>query len=283
MAELTQAESHFRFGQNWADFARQIEQPRIEQAQRDLARLLGHDHLDGLRFLDIGSGSGIHSLAALRMNAEITAIDIDADSVSTTRALLARFAPHSRWTAEVRSVFDLTPESFGRFDIVYSWGVLHHTGAMYDAIRSAASLVDEHGTFCVALYGRTMLCGVWRLEKRLYSRAPEWVQRSLQRLYVGAWWTAQSIKAGLRGRRFSLREHTENYLHKRGMSFHTDVHDWLGGYPYESVAPEKLRDFMCALGFEEQRSFIQPGLRHGLFGYGCDEYVFVRKAAPVSA
>jgi 2-polyprenyl-6-hydroxyphenyl methylase/3-demethylubiquinone-9 3-methyltransferase len=279
MAELTQVESHFRFGRNWAEFAREIDPPRIEQAQHELARLLGRDRLDGSRFFDIGSGSGIHSLAALRMGAEVTAIDIDADSVATTRALLARLAPGGSWTADIRSIFDLTPKNFGRYDIVYSWGVLHHTGAMHDAIRSAAALVDDNGCFCVALYGRTLLCGAWRIEKRFYTRAPEWMQRGLQHLYIAAWWAAQSVKAGLRGRRFSLRSHTENYLKKRGMSFHTDVHDWLGGYPYESVSPERMRTFMQTLGFAEQRSFIEPGRRHGLFGTGCDEYVFVREAA----
>jgi 2-polyprenyl-6-hydroxyphenyl methylase/3-demethylubiquinone-9 3-methyltransferase len=105
----------------------------------------------------------------------------------------------------------------------------------------------------------------------------------MRKTYVAAWWIAQALKAGLRGRRFSLRAHTKNYLSKRGMSFDTDVHDWLGGYPYESVSPEQLRAFMRALGFAERRSFIEPGLRHGLFGTGCDEYLFARSAESDSA
>ncbi|HEY3779354.1 MAG TPA: class I SAM-dependent methyltransferase [Rhizomicrobium sp.] len=276
MAELTQVESHFRFGQNWAALAREIDQSRIGQALNDLARLLGRDRLDGLRFLDIGSGSGIHSLAALRMGAHVTATDIDADSVATTHSLLSRFAPGARWTAELRSIFDLTPQNIGRFDIVYSWGVLHHTGAMLDAIRSATALVDGDGCFCVALYGRTSLCGFWRWEKRFYSRAPERVQRALQGIYVAAYWAVQSARATLRSRRFSLREHADRYLQNRGMDFYTDVHDWLGGYPYESVTPDQVRSYMHELGFAEQRSFVQPGRRHGLLGWGCDEYVFMR-------
>ncbi|HEY3637459.1 MAG TPA: methyltransferase domain-containing protein [Rhizomicrobium sp.] len=278
MAALTHVESHFRFGENWAEFAHNVDRDRIDQARRDLARLIGKENLSGLTFLDIGSGSGIHSLAALQLGATVTAIDIDPESVATTKGMLERFAANAPWCARLASIFNLEPASFGRFDIVYSWGVLHHTGAMLDAIRAAAGLVKDDGVFCVALYGQTALCGLWRWEKRLYSRAPGWMQRALQKLYVSLFWLLQSARGARRGRFFSLREHVQNYMQRRGMNFYTDVHDWLGGYPYESISPEKLRDFMRQLGFVEQRSFILPGVRHGLLGSGCDEYVFVKRA-----
>jgi len=168
VAELTQVGSHFRFGENWAEFAQGIDPARIEQACGEMARLLGREDISGLRFLDIGSGSGLHALAALKLGAaQVIATDIDPDSVETTRKLLERFAVDGRWRAERRSVLEIRPEDYGRFDIVYSWGVLHHTGAMYDAIRAAAALVGESGRFCTALYGRTALCNFWRWEKRL--------------------------------------------------------------------------------------------------------------------
>ncbi len=281
MTGLKEVQSHFRFGENWSAFAREIDAGRIGQAERDLARLLGRETLSGLRFLDIGSGSGLHSLAALMLGAsEVVAVDLDADSVATTRSLLARFAPNDKWKADRRSIFEMHPQEFGTFDIVYSWGVLHHTGAMFEAIEKAAALVNGSGELCLALYGRTWLCGFWRVEKRFYSRAPGWLQRALQRVFMAYYWLLQSLKALARGRRFDLRREIDAYQQRRGMSARTDVHDWLGGYPYESVAPDVLRAFMANCGFVERRSFIRPGVRHGLFGSGCDEYVFVRETEP---
>lgn len=273
-ASLKDAATHFRFGENWAHFAKSITDSAIARARADLARLLGTSDLRGRRFLDIGSGSGIHSLAALQLGADhVTAIDIDADSVATTRGVLATFAHTDTWTAAAMSVFEATPERLGRFDIVYSWGVLHHTGAMYDALRAAAGLVAPGGELCIALYAKTSLCRFWGAEKWLYSRSPRIVQRMIARAFIGWTWLISTFAALRRGRRFSMAAHVKTYS-ARGMEFHTDVHDWLGGYPYESIAPAELRRFLGTLGLEEIRSFIAPGGRSGLLGSGCDEYVF---------
>ena len=70
-----------------------------------------------------------------------------------------------------RSIFDPQIESMGSFDFVYSWGVLHHTGDMYRALRGAAGRVAPGGRFLFALYRRTPLCWLWKLEKRWYAGA----------------------------------------------------------------------------------------------------------------
>jgi SAM-dependent methyltransferase len=157
--DWTQAETHFAFGRNWAAYAEKVTEAEVEEAVKGLSRLLGGERLDGKRFLDIGSGSGLHSLAALRLGAaEVLAVDLDADSVATTKAVLSRFAPRGNWRAEQRSVFDLDPQRKGTFDIVYSWGVLHHTGDMMRAIRQAAAMTARGGYSCspfTAASGRT--------------------------------------------------------------------------------------------------------------------------------
>jgi len=72
------------------------------------------------------------------------------------------------WTIEQGSILDAVwAPLLGTFDIVYSWGVLHHTGAMWTALELAASLVGPRGTLAIALHRRTALCGAWRIEKRL--------------------------------------------------------------------------------------------------------------------
>lgn len=275
VADLTVAESHFAFGRNWADYAKTISRAEIDEAVRSLSRLLGNQRMEGARFLDIGSGSGLHSLAALRLGArEIVAVDIDGDSVETTRAVLARFAPGADWRAARVSVFELSPADWGEFDVVYSWGVLHHTGDMKRAMRCAASLVRTGGRFVFALYRRIWMDGFWRREKQWYAHASPSAQAMARAVYITA------FRLGLRmtGRRFA--DYAAAYRGNRGMDFHHDVHDWMGGWPYESISPGEVDAAMRDLGFTAEQVFARFGRffgRHmGVFGSGCDEYVYRR-------
>ena len=70
--------------------------------------------------------------------------------------------------------------------------------------------------------------------------------------------------------------YVREYGSDRGMDFNHDVHDWLGGYPYESVDPVALQADLASLGFEPVRTFIVP-VRRGLLGTRCDEYVVRRR------
>ncbi len=275
--DLTRLESHFAFGKNWTRYARSVSEEQIAEAVSALRRLLRRDSLAGERVLDLGSGSGIHSLAALRLGAEeVLAVDIDPESVQTTRSMLERHAPHRRWRVAHASVFDLTPESVGRFDIVYSWGVLHHTGDMRRALSRAAALVAEQGQLVLSLYARTLLCPLWRLEKRWYSRASPRAQTRARAVYV---WLYR-VRSSIRARGFD--EHVANYANRRrGMDFYHDVHDWMGGYPYESISVAALDRELRRLGFD--RLLVQSAsqgifARIGIFGSCCTEFVYARLA-----
>lgn len=270
MGALTDRKSHFDFGENWARFAQGITEQHIARARDGVAKLLGSDLADH-SFLEIGCGSGIHTLAALQLGAaSVMAFDIDARAVETARALLSRHVPDEPWELALRSVFDIPAGSI-QYDIVYSWGVLHHTGDMRRAIERAASLVKPQGRLVIALYRKTPMCGFWRAEKRFFVHGPRWY-RPLAELTFSALFVLALALIG----RNPIRYIAE-YPKARGMSFRTDIRDWLGGYPYESAAPEEVRDWLAALGFAEERFF--PGnTRLGLLGVGCDEYVF-RKSA----
>jgi len=268
MRLLTDQSSHFAFGDNWASYARIIDAERIRNAEAGLLRLVGGDALSNHSFLDIGCGSGLHALAAARLGASrIVAIDIDPISVETTQRLLDHHVPAADCRAECRTVFELMPNSLGLFDVVYSWGVLHHTGAMHEAIERAARMVAPGGLFVFALYRRTRLCPVWSREKKWYAAASPRAQKIAQSVYLGL----------LRLRSFLTRGDFESWLIDyeggRGMSHRHDIHDWLGGYPYESISAEEVSSVMHRLGFQHVRSFTGP-LRIGLFGSGCDEYVY---------
>lgn len=269
--DLKDLDQHFAFGDNWADYARGVDDTRIAHARDALARLLG-DVVPGRSFLDVGCGSGVHSLAALQLGAaRLLATDLDPASVATTREMLDRRAPAGAvWQADQVSVFDLDPAVQGTFDVVYSWGVLHHTGAMHEAITAAARMVRPGGWFCLALYRRTMLCAAWRVEKRLYVRSGERTRRALRAAYKRA------FQLGLRLTGRDPVRHEAEYYRQRGMSLDHDIHDWMGGYPYESVTPAQLRRFVEPLGFDLEQQWVRPG-GVGVFGSGCDEFRFRRR------
>jgi SAM-dependent methyltransferase len=271
-ADLLNQESHFEFGKNWASYARLVTEVHIQDAVRALLRLTGGD-LRGRRVLDIGCGSGVHALAALRLGArEVVAIDIDSDSVATTQALLQAHAERQPWSTRQASVFDLRADASGIFDVVYSWGVLHHTGDMYQALRMAAAVVAPQGQFIFALYRRTPLCWLWKAEKKWYRDASPAAQARARSAYIALFRIAISIA---KGRSFS--SYLAEYGQRRGMDFYHDVHDWLGGWPYESISPAQTERFMSSLGFQRVRAFARAGVKLGLFGSGCDEYVYARK------
>lgn len=266
---LHQDEPRFEFGKNWASFSKEIDEEKIEQAKKRLSSLLAPITPAGKRFLDIGCGSGLHSLAALELGASsVTAFDLDPNSVSTTQAVLGARCDGKPFSVRQQNVLETTPEAEGLFDIVYSWGVLHHTGQMHDAIRHAASLVAPHGHLVIALYGKTKFCFIWKRIKRWYVQASDADKAAAEARYIKLFgWYLR-----LRGKK--LADHIANYKNKRGMDFYHDVRDWIGGYPYESIAPGPLTRFMRELGFQRTKAITKR--RSGLFGSGCDEYVFER-------
>jgi 2-polyprenyl-6-hydroxyphenyl methylase/3-demethylubiquinone-9 3-methyltransferase len=268
MTHLTELATHYEFGRNWAEYAARLPEKAVDEAIAGLARLIPPVELAGRSLLDVGCGSGLHALAALRLGAaRVHGIDIDPDSVGTARQLLTRFAPGEAWTLEQRSVFDSA--GLGRFDIVYSWGVLHHTGDMACAVRMAADRVRPGGLLCLALYRRTPMCRFWRAEKWAYTNAPSPLRRIVELGYI----TAFKASLAVTGR--SHRDYVAQYVQQRGMEWMTDVRDWLGGYPYESISEAEMLAMAQRLGLTPVRRFCRkPGL--GLLGNGCDEYVFAR-------
>jgi 2-polyprenyl-6-hydroxyphenyl methylase/3-demethylubiquinone-9 3-methyltransferase len=261
----------FAFGENWKSFLVELDGARITEAEKSLQWLLGRERLEGLRFLDIGSGSGLSSLAARRLGAFVHSFDFDVDSAECTKLLRDRYFPgDTHWLVEQGSILDRNyVAKLGSFDVVYSWGVLHHTGAMDEAIENASQLVAPAGTFVFALYRKTRLCWLWRLEKRWYVSAPLAAQRVACAIYT----KLMHLAFVLLGRDY--RAYVATYSGNRGMTFNHSVRDWVGGYPYESIRPVEVARELGRLGFTQIRSKVQP-YSTGLFGSGCDEYVYRR-------
>src|SRR6266508_1878702 len=168
------AEPRFAFGENWARFLAKLDDRRIAAAERSLAAMLEHVDLAGARFLDAGSGSGLSSLAARRLGADVHSFDYDPASVAVTAELRRRFFRNDdHWRVEQGSVLDREYlQKLGAFDGVYSWGVLHHTGAMWEAMDHLVDLAAPGGTLFIALYNdQGRVSRVWRRIKRLYSQS----------------------------------------------------------------------------------------------------------------
>jgi cyclopropane fatty-acyl-phospholipid synthase-like methyltransferase len=266
------AESRFAFGDNWASYAKLVGEEQIERARQGLLKLLPAGSFGGRSLLDIGCGSGLHALAAARLGVRhVLAIDLDQKSVATTEALLARHAGSVPWTVRRADVFDLDPKRHGRYDIVYSWGVLHHTGDVAEALGKAAALVAPGGHFAFALYRPTRLDRPWVAEKRWYAKASPRAQRLARAIYVGL------LRARLALTGQSYKTHVEAYR-ARGMDFGHDVHDWLGGYPYQTIGAAEVEALMTRLGLQRVREFAvsRSATPLGVFGSGCDEYVYRR-------
>lgn len=232
----------FRFGRNWQRYVEgYLDQDRERIAGESLRDLVGD--LEGKTFLDIGCGSGLFSLCAYRAGAtRVVSIDVDEDAVESTRRLHARAGRPDNWTILHRSILDPTlREDVSTADVVYSWGVLHHTGDMYAAIRNAAALVPPGGRLAIAIYNRVTDRWLhserwWRI-KRAYNHTPHAGQIAMEAIYGGYW-----LLGRLRRRENPLRVARE-YRRSRGMALRTDLVDWLGGYPYEFATIQEIVDF----------------------------------------
>jgi SAM-dependent methyltransferase len=263
------AAGRFKFGANWSDYADRITEARIAEAEQSLAELMGRRRLDGLRFLDIGCGSGLFSLAARRLGARVHSFDFDHESVACSQHVRGKYWPSdSDWTIEQGSVLDRPYlERIGQFDVVYAWGVLHHTGDMWTAIENACQRVTAGGALVIALYRRTRTCGFWTAEKRFYASASPLTQTAIRVPYQAAY----LLRIALSGK--NPASFVRNYSCNRGMTFQNDTHDWLGGYPYESTTPDEVVRFLTERGLRvEHLPTLDPGW--GFFGTHCDEYVF---------
>lgn len=261
----------FKFGENWAQFLRLIDESRITEAVKSLQAMLGVETLVGKNFLDIGSGSGLFSLAAKRLGARVVSFDYDPQSVACAVELKRRYFEHDTdWQIFSGSVLDQEfLQSLGKFDVVYSWGVLHHTGHMWKALANVELNVSPDGKLFISLYNdQGSASKIWWRIKKVYCSLPtalRWIV--LLPCYVVLWGPA-TVRDFVRLKPFAK---WRSYAKQRGMSPHRDVVDWVGGFPFEVARPEEVFDFYYQRGFKLLKLKTCAG------GLGCNEFVFQRE------
>jgi len=260
----------FEFGKNWSHFLAVLGETQIAEAERSLKSMLEVETLEGKTFLDIGSGSGLFSLAAMRMGAKrVHSFDYDPQSVACTQEVKQRYSPNAtHWVVERGDVLDEEyMQSLGQYDIVYAWGVLHHTGQMWRALKNAALPVRKGGKLFIAIYNdQGWISRIWLLVKRTYNAMSGFTRLLITIPVLFLSWTPRSVKDVLRGKPF----HSWRTYHKqRGMSPWHDVVDWVGGYPFEVAKPQEILDFYRQRGYEIKRL-------ETVRGHGCNQFVFYK-------
>ena len=263
-------ENRFAFGDNWSRFLSVLNEERILQAELSLKKLLGLDSLEGLTFLDIGSGSGLFSLAAYRLKAKsVCSFDYDPKSVECTRALKRQFASDSpHWVGEQGDALNNEYlNKLGTFDIVFSWGVLHHTGNMWKALENVDPMVKDSGKLFISIYndqgGQSRR---WKKIKKIYNSSG-FIIKYLIIIYTiikQQWRTVLNDILRHYNPLYSWRRYAQN----RGMSAWYDVIDWAGGYPFEVAKPEEF------FHFYHKKGYVLENLTTDCGGIGCNQFVF---------
>ena len=272
-ASQVAAGERFEFGRNWSRFLTLLNEDRIKQAEASLKEMLEVESLEGKSFVDIGSGSGLFSLAARRLGARVHSFDFDPHSVACTTELRRRyFADDPAWTIDEASALDENYlGSLGKFDVVYSWGVLHHTGQMWAALDNSHKLVAPGGKLFIAIYNDTgSQSSRWKAIKKTYNNLPGLLQAPFAALVTAPAEIKSLLRSILTLKPGDYVRSWTVYDEKRGMSRWRDIIDWVGGYPYEVATPDEIFEFFKSRGFSLTK------MNCGNVGLGCNQFVFVK-------
>ena len=255
----------FLFGKNWQSYAKSaLTQERVDHARVAFRNLLGDIPLENQSFLDIGFGQGLSLSLASEAGAKVLGVDIDSDNLEALNVTYKKVGLAEKPNIMIQSILDTAglekPELKEGFNIVHSWGVLHHTGDMALAVKNATSLVKEKGYFVLAIYNRHWSSLSWKMIKWFYCFSPQLLKNIMITIFYPIIYFAKWCVTG------------RNPKDKmRGMDFFYDVIDWVGGYPYEYASVEEMKKMVEAHGFKCIKS-IRANVPTG-----CNEFVFVKE------
>ncbi|MEK9612634.1 MAG: class I SAM-dependent methyltransferase [Flavobacteriaceae bacterium] len=260
----------FRFGSNWKNFLIGLDNYQIQNSIEHLNQMLNDINFKNKTFLDIGCGSGLSSLAAKKMGAKVTSFDYDQDSVDCTEFLKETYFKNDKsWRVFQGSVLDKKLlKELGEFDIVYSWGVLHHTGQMLNSFENVGSNVKKDGLLYIAIYNdQGKKSDLWKKAKYIYNKF-KFARPFFILFGFLIFWFPKIIIDTVK---FNPLKSWNDYKKRRGMSPYYDLVDWLGGYPFEVARPEFILRYFLKRGFQ----LINLKTCGGKLG--CNEFIFKKQ------
>lgn len=248
----------FEFGKNWKNFLNNLDNSKIVQAEKSILDTLKLTNLNGYNFLDIGCGSGLFSLAAKNLGAKVTSFDFDSDAVDCAKLLKEKYFKNDLdWKITQGSVLDKKFLShLGNHNIIYSWGVLHHTGNMWEAINNVKSISTKNSLLYISIYNhQNYFSKFWTIIKKIYNKF--YFLRPFLIITFSLYLLMPTLLKNI-----ILRKKLY-----RGMSLYTDLKDWLGGYPFETATPNQIQDV-----FKDDFELIN--IKTVGNKLGCNEFVF---------
>ena len=267
----------FSFGSNWNEF---IDNSITNKSfDRKLKYCINHlsntfsKSIDKKIFIDIGCGSGLFSLAAIKLNAsKVLSFDFDLNSVNTTNKLLslkgvdkekANSLQHDIRNEIILSNYLNAEQSKKIQKFIYCAGVVHHTGNVYLSMDNVSKLANnKNDEIFISIYNKIpVLTFLWWLEKKIYINVGIWRRLALF-IWLFAWSSYWILK--LQNPIKNIQRYGDN---DRGMSFLTDAKDWLGGYPYEPLYKEDV------IAFFKKRNFELINFNRG-GNWGLNDYLF---------
>ena len=123
----------------------------------------------GRRLLEVGCGIGVDSIQLAQRGFAVTAVDLTENALAVARQFAARRGVSIDFRLGNAEGLDFPDQSF---DVVYSFGVLHHTPDIERSVAEVHRVLRPGGTAYVMLYHRDSLVNLVHRALRLPYESP---------------------------------------------------------------------------------------------------------------